>query len=215
MWFLGGVIPACMIIYGWSVEKRVGGIALPVIMMFLQGVAQLFCFPSLNAYCLDVMQGRSAEVVGMFTLPLSFQHSILMMTSWQLLHALHVRSRRIGCCSSSCSSYWRWLVLDDQRVLPCLWCGSYVCHCTVRQELARGYRREEDGEEGGRESCVSIEASASRKALEYWRFPHSKQGCSEPLFNEAQKVNERFRRIHLALDTHIIQNQNQTPCTQM
>ncbi|KAJ4312103.1 hypothetical protein N0V94_007624 [Neodidymelliopsis sp. IMI 364377] len=63
LWFLGGVIPACMIIYGWSVEKRVGGIALPVIMMFLQGVAQLFCFPSLNTYCLDVMQSRSAEVV--------------------------------------------------------------------------------------------------------------------------------------------------------
>lgn len=53
-----------MIIYGWSVEKRVGGVALPVAMMFLQGVAQLFCFPSLNTYCLDVMQGRSAEVVG-------------------------------------------------------------------------------------------------------------------------------------------------------
>ena len=33
--------------------------------MFLQGVGQLFCFPSLNTYCLDVMQskGRSAEVV--------------------------------------------------------------------------------------------------------------------------------------------------------
>ncbi|KAF2710917.1 MFS general substrate transporter [Pleomassaria siparia CBS 279.74] len=60
---MGCVIPACMLIYGWSVEKRVGGIALPVIMMFLQGVAQLFCFPSLNTYCLDVMQGRSAEVV--------------------------------------------------------------------------------------------------------------------------------------------------------
>jgi MFS family permease len=62
--FLGGVIPACMVIYGWSVEKKVGGVALPVVMMFLQGVAQLFCFPSLNTYCLDVMQSRSAEVVG-------------------------------------------------------------------------------------------------------------------------------------------------------
>ncbi|KAH7112193.1 nucleophile aminohydrolase [Dendryphion nanum] len=61
--FMGAVIPACMIIYGWSVEKRKGGIALPVIMMFLQGVAQLFCFPSLNVYCLDVMQTRSSEVV--------------------------------------------------------------------------------------------------------------------------------------------------------
>ncbi|KAJ7184565.1 major facilitator superfamily domain-containing protein [Mycena filopes] len=61
--FMGVVIPGCMLIYGWSIEKRVGGIALPVIVMFLQGVAQLFCFPSLNTYCLDVMQSRSAEVV--------------------------------------------------------------------------------------------------------------------------------------------------------
>ena len=61
--FLGGVIPACMLIYGWSIEKAAGGVPLPVIVMFLQGVAQLFCFPSLNTYCLDVMQAQSAEVV--------------------------------------------------------------------------------------------------------------------------------------------------------
>ena len=63
--FIGGVIPACMLIYGWSVEKEIGGVPLPVAAMFVQGVAQLFCFPSLNTYCLDVMQakGRSAEVV--------------------------------------------------------------------------------------------------------------------------------------------------------
>ncbi|KAL5121463.1 hypothetical protein ACEQ8H_000535 [Pleosporales sp. CAS-2024a] len=60
---LGLVIPACMIIYGWSIDKEKGGVALPVLMMFLQGVAQLFCFPSLNVYCLDVMQSRSAEVI--------------------------------------------------------------------------------------------------------------------------------------------------------
>lgn len=56
-------MPACMLIYGWSIEKRFGGIPLPVIMMFCQGVAQLFCFPSLNTYCLDVMQANSAEVI--------------------------------------------------------------------------------------------------------------------------------------------------------
>ena len=62
---MGLVIPGCIVIYGWSVEKRVGGVPLPVLAMFVQGVAQLFCFPSLNTYCLDVMQakGRSAEVV--------------------------------------------------------------------------------------------------------------------------------------------------------
>lgn len=61
--FMGIVIPICMLIYGWSVEKRFGGIPLPVIMMFSQGIAQLFCFPSLNTYCLDVMQGAGAEVI--------------------------------------------------------------------------------------------------------------------------------------------------------
>ncbi|KAF2168165.1 hypothetical protein M409DRAFT_21610 [Zasmidium cellare ATCC 36951] len=60
---MGLVIPASMLIYGWSIEKSVGGIPLPVIAMFTQGIAQLFCFPSLNTYCLDVMQSRSSEVV--------------------------------------------------------------------------------------------------------------------------------------------------------
>jgi predicted MFS family arabinose efflux permease len=61
--FLGLVIPVCMLLYGWSVQQAVGGIALPVVVMFVQGVAQLFCFPSLNTYCLDVLQRRSAEVI--------------------------------------------------------------------------------------------------------------------------------------------------------
>jgi hypothetical protein len=31
--FMGAIIPGCLLIYGWSIEKRVGGIALPVIVM--------------------------------------------------------------------------------------------------------------------------------------------------------------------------------------
>lgn len=63
--FMGVVIPASMLIYGWSVDKAVGGIPLPVVFMFMQGVAQSFSFPSLNTYCLDVAQARnkSAEAV--------------------------------------------------------------------------------------------------------------------------------------------------------
>ncbi|KAI0892193.1 MFS general substrate transporter [Annulohypoxylon nitens] len=61
--FMGIVIPGCVLIYGWCVEKDVGGIPLTVVVLFLQGVAQLFCFPSLNTYCLDVMPGRGAEVI--------------------------------------------------------------------------------------------------------------------------------------------------------
>ncbi|KAL4919221.1 major facilitator superfamily domain-containing protein [Aspergillus aurantiobrunneus] len=61
--FLGIVIPTCMLIYGWSVDKEFGGLAVPVIFMFVQGVSQLFCYPSLNTYCLDVMPDRSAELI--------------------------------------------------------------------------------------------------------------------------------------------------------
>lgn len=40
-----------------------GGIPVAVTVLFLQGVGQLMCFPSLNTYCIDVMPGRSGEVV--------------------------------------------------------------------------------------------------------------------------------------------------------
>jgi hypothetical protein len=56
-------IGCCMLVYGWTILTDRGGIPLAVILLFLQGFAQLFCFPSLNTYCLDVMPGRSGEVV--------------------------------------------------------------------------------------------------------------------------------------------------------
>lgn len=63
--FICVLTPGSILIYGWSLDQDVGGIPVPVIFMFLQGVFQLFCLPSLNTYCLDVMhsKGRSAEVV--------------------------------------------------------------------------------------------------------------------------------------------------------
>ncbi|KAG2419131.1 hypothetical protein HFD88_002235 [Aspergillus terreus] len=61
--FLMVVLPMCMLIYGWSVEKAFGGIAVPIVFMFLQGIAQLFCYPSLNTYCLDVRPEQSAELI--------------------------------------------------------------------------------------------------------------------------------------------------------
>lgn len=60
--FLGILIPGCILIYGWTVDQEKGGIPVPVIVLFLQGVGQLFCFPSLNTYCLDVIPGYGAEV---------------------------------------------------------------------------------------------------------------------------------------------------------
>ncbi|KAL3457033.1 major facilitator superfamily domain-containing protein [Aspergillus heterothallicus] len=61
--FMIVIIPFCMLLYGWSVDKEFGGLPVPVIFMFVQGVGQLFCFPSLNTYCLDVMPDRSAELI--------------------------------------------------------------------------------------------------------------------------------------------------------
>ncbi|KAL7950383.1 MFS general substrate transporter [Trichoderma barbatum] len=60
--FMAFLMPSCILVYGWSVDRAVGGIPVPVIMLFLQGVGQLLCFPALNTYCLDVMPGRGAEV---------------------------------------------------------------------------------------------------------------------------------------------------------
>ena len=60
--FMGILIPGCILVYGWTVDKAVGGIPVPVIMLFLQGVGQLFCFPSLNTYCLDAVPGQGAEI---------------------------------------------------------------------------------------------------------------------------------------------------------
>ncbi|TQN68055.1 Dityrosine transporter 1 [Colletotrichum shisoi] len=60
---MGVVIPASTIIYGWAIDQAKGGIPLPVICMFVQGLAQMVCFPCLNSYCLDVFRDRAAEVM--------------------------------------------------------------------------------------------------------------------------------------------------------
>jgi MFS family permease len=64
--FLGLLLPASMVTYGWMIDKRLSGIPVPVIRMFFQGIAQLATFPSLNAYILDVMHHRSGEASGMY-----------------------------------------------------------------------------------------------------------------------------------------------------
>ncbi|KAK1590266.1 major facilitator superfamily transporter [Colletotrichum navitas] len=60
---MGVLIPVSIVIYGWAIDQAKGSIPLPVICMFVQGVAQMICFPSLNSYCLDVFRDRAAEVM--------------------------------------------------------------------------------------------------------------------------------------------------------
>lgn len=64
LFFLGILNPGAMVVYGWMIDHRVGGIPVPIISMFLQGFAQTASFVSLNAYMLDVMQHRSGQVSG-------------------------------------------------------------------------------------------------------------------------------------------------------
>lgn len=51
--FLGFFSPISILIYGWSLEKDLGGIALPVIMMFINGISQCMAIPNVNSYSID------------------------------------------------------------------------------------------------------------------------------------------------------------------
>lgn len=53
--WLGLMIPFSCLLYGWSLERGVGGIPLPIIAMLINGFSQTMSFPSINAYCVDSM----------------------------------------------------------------------------------------------------------------------------------------------------------------
>ncbi|SGZ54141.1 CIC11C00000003834 [Sungouiella intermedia] len=55
LWAHGLVLPATILVYGWCLKEKKGGIPVPAIMMFINGFAQTICFPSLNTYCVDSM----------------------------------------------------------------------------------------------------------------------------------------------------------------
>lgn len=61
--FFGGSLPISILLYGWSVEKRFGGKALPIIMMFINGFSQTMCFPSVNSYCIDSMPTMAGDSI--------------------------------------------------------------------------------------------------------------------------------------------------------
>jgi multidrug resistance protein len=134
---LGVVIPACMLLYGWSIEKEVGGIPLPVIVMYIQGVAQLFCFPSLNTYCL--VSGFSFQHPSLphslpsikdtsLTTTFAGRHekAILRSRRRQLRDPLPIRCRGLRGLLARDRSHRRRVVFDDIGLLPRAGCGWYV-----------------------------------------------------------------------------------------
>ncbi|WVF68151.1 hypothetical protein IAT40_002914 [Kwoniella sp. CBS 6097] len=60
---LGVLMPISVLIYGWLVDTGAGGMAPPLIMVFLNGIALLLGFAPLNTYLVDAMETRSAEVI--------------------------------------------------------------------------------------------------------------------------------------------------------
>ncbi|KAK7230014.1 hypothetical protein V2G26_002184 [Clonostachys chloroleuca] len=58
---LGILMPGATLLYGWSLDRNIGGIPLPTISMALLGFAQTCASPALNVYILDVSQNDSGK----------------------------------------------------------------------------------------------------------------------------------------------------------
>lgn len=61
---MGVGIPASILVYGWAIDQEKGGVALPIVSMFVQGFAQMMCLPCLNTYCLEVLEGKGSDIMG-------------------------------------------------------------------------------------------------------------------------------------------------------
>lgn len=59
----GLALPGSILIYGWTLDKEKGGMVIPVICMFVCGVAQTICFPSVNTYCVDSMPHLKGDAI--------------------------------------------------------------------------------------------------------------------------------------------------------
>lgn len=60
----GLALPGSTLLYGWVVDRGLGGIPLPIVSMFVQAVSQTWAFPCLNTYIMDVMQHKSGKAAG-------------------------------------------------------------------------------------------------------------------------------------------------------
>jgi MFS family permease len=59
--FIG--LPISMLLYGWSLQKEVGGLALPIVCAFWIGLSLMGTFNALNTYTAEVSPSEKAEVV--------------------------------------------------------------------------------------------------------------------------------------------------------
>lgn len=66
-WFL--VIPAASLIFGWGIEKHVGGLALPIVTAFFSAAGILAAFAGLNTNCAGTLGKILGREVPLLTIP--------------------------------------------------------------------------------------------------------------------------------------------------
>ncbi|KAF5025162.1 hypothetical protein F66182_2738 [Fusarium sp. NRRL 66182] len=67
------VLPLGTLLYGWSVQQRLGGMALPIVSSFVQGVGLMASFGALNTYAAEVRPAhRTAVITGKYVVQYSF-----------------------------------------------------------------------------------------------------------------------------------------------
>ncbi|KAF9870953.1 major facilitator superfamily transporter [Colletotrichum karsti] len=67
------ILPAGTLIYGWSVQKEVGGMALPIVSSFFQGLGLMWSFSGLNTYSAEALpEHRTAVISGKYIIQYSF-----------------------------------------------------------------------------------------------------------------------------------------------
>ncbi|KAF5263611.1 hypothetical protein FOXYS1_5640 [Fusarium oxysporum] len=57
------VLPVSLLLYGWSLEKEIGGLALPIVMAFWIGVGLMGAWNGLNTYTAEIFPAERSEVV--------------------------------------------------------------------------------------------------------------------------------------------------------
>ncbi|KAK1589802.1 major facilitator superfamily transporter [Colletotrichum navitas] len=67
------VLPAGTLIFGWSLQKEVGGVALPVVSSFIQGLGLMWSFSGLNTYSAEALpEHRTAVISGKYVIQYMF-----------------------------------------------------------------------------------------------------------------------------------------------
>ncbi|KAH8694295.1 major facilitator superfamily domain-containing protein [Talaromyces proteolyticus] len=58
-----GVLPLSTLIYAWTLQKEIGGMAVPIISAFFAGLGLMGIFNSLNTYTAEVLPAEKTEVI--------------------------------------------------------------------------------------------------------------------------------------------------------